>query len=128
MEIIILPDSQKASRLCAEVIDRAIRAKPDLVLGLATGSTPVPMYRDLIRRHREEGLDFSKVRSFNLDEYLGLPPDHPASYRRFMDEQLFDHINIPKSSTRLPDGMTMDFAAHCAAYEADIRAAGGIDI
>ena len=128
MEIIILPDSQKASRLCAEVIDRAIRAKPDLVLGLATGSTPVPMYRDLIRRHREEGLDFSKVRSFNLDEYLGLPPDHPASYRRFMDEQLFDHINIPKSSTRLPDGMTKDIAAHCAAYEAEIRAAGGIDI
>ena len=128
MEIIILPDAQKASELCAAVIDRAIRGKPDLVLGLATGSSPVPMYRDLVRRHREEGLDFSRVRSFNLDEYLGLPPDHPASYRRFMNEQLFDHINIPKAATRLPDGLAKDIEGFCARYEADIRAAGGIDI
>jgi 6-phosphogluconolactonase/glucosamine-6-phosphate isomerase/deaminase len=90
------------------------------VLGLATGGTPVPLYRDLIRRHREEGLDFSKVRSFNLDEYLGLPPDHPASYRRFMDEQLFDHINIPKASTRLPDGLAKPTSRPTAPqYEAD---------
>ena len=127
MEIIILPDSQKASRLCAEVIDRAIRAKPDLVLGLATGSTPVPMYRDLIRRRREKG-SISARSQLQPGRIPRPAADHPASYRRFMDEQLFDHINIPKSSTRLPDGMTKDIAAHCAAYEAEIRAAGGIDI
>ncbi|NLF24023.1 MAG: glucosamine-6-phosphate deaminase [Lentisphaerae bacterium] len=128
MEIMILPDAQRASELCAAVIDRAIRAKPGFVLGLATGSTPVPMYRELIRRHREEGLDFSRVRSFNLDEYLGLAPDHPASYRRFMNEQLFDHINIDPANTRVPDGLAADIDAACAQYEADIRAAGGVDV
>ncbi len=128
MQIIILPDADQASKLCAAFIDHAIRRKPDLVLGLATGSTPVPMYRELIRRHTEQGLDFSRVRTFNLDEYLGLPPDHPASYRRFMDENLFDHINIAKANTRVPDGMAADIEAQCARYEADITAVGGVDI
>ena len=128
MEIIILPSAQQASVLCAAIIDQAIRAKPAFVLGLATGSTPVPMYKELIRRHREEGLDFSKVRTFNLDEYLGLKPNHPASYRRFMNEQLFDHINIAKSNTHVPDGMATDIAAFCTRYEADMQTAGGVDM
>ena len=83
----------------------------DLVLGLATGSTPVGIYDELVRLHREEGLSFANVITFNLDEYLGLPPDHPASYRRFMDENLFDHINIAKANTRVPDGMATDIEA-----------------
>ncbi len=128
MEIIIMPDAQSASVLCAAVIDRAIRTKPDTVIGLATGSSPLAMYRDLIRRHREEGLDFSQVTSFNLDEYLGLAGDHPASYRHFMNEQLFNHINIDKARTHVPDGQAADIAASCSQYEADIVAAGGIDI
>ena len=128
MKIGIFPDAQDAARTAAARIDRALRAKPGLVLGLATGGTPVPMYRELIRRHRYEGLDFSKATTFNLDEYLGLAPDHPASYRRFMRENLFDAINIPAGNTHVPDGLTRDVAAHCRAYEEAIRAAGGIDI
>ena len=100
----------------------------DIVICKATGSTPVLMYKDLIRRHRENGLDFSKVRSWNLDEYVGLEPTHPASYRFFMNDQLFDHINIDKANTHVPDGMAKDFRAAAEAYEAGIKADGGIDI
>ncbi|MBR3085603.1 MAG: glucosamine-6-phosphate deaminase [Kiritimatiellae bacterium] len=128
MDIVICKSKEQAAHMVAGLIDRAIRAKPDTVLGLATGSTPVLMYKDLIRRHRECGLDFSRVRSWNLDEYVGLPPDHPASYRFFMNDQLFDHINIDKANTHVPDGMATDFAAAAQAYEEGIRADGGIDI
>ena len=128
MDIIICKDKEQAAHMVAGYIDRAIRRKPDIVLGLATGSTPVLMYKDLIRRHREEGLDFSKVRSWNLDEYVGLEPTHPASYRYFMNDQLFDHVNIDKANTHVPDGLATDFEAAAAAYEAGIAADGGIDI
>ncbi|MDD5704690.1 MAG: glucosamine-6-phosphate deaminase [Kiritimatiellae bacterium] len=128
MEIIIQPDAAQSARLVAAFIARAMRRKPDLVLGLATGSTPVPLYRELIRRHREDGLDFSRVTAFNLDEYLGIGPDHPGSYRRFMQVQLFDHINLSPGHTHLPDGLAPDVEAHCRHYEAQIRASGGIDI
>jgi len=128
MDIVICKSKEQAAHMVAGLIDRAIRAKPDTVLGLATGSTPVLMYKDLIRRHRECGLDFSRVRSWNLDEYVGLPPDHPASYRFFMNDQLFDHINIDKANTHVPDGMAADFAAAAEAYEKGIAADGGIDI
>lgn len=128
MKIAIFCDAAAATRAAAARIDRALRAKPDLVLGLATGGTPVPMYRDLIRRHREEGLDLSRATTFNLDEYLGLAPDHPASYRRFMRENLFDAIDIPVGNTHVPDGLARDVEAHCRQYEAMIAAAGGIDL
>lgn len=100
------------------------------VLGLATGSTPVRLYRELIRLHREEGLSFRNVVTFNLDEYYGLPPSHPESYSRFMATQLFDHIDLPRENAHIPDGTVprADVFASCQRYEEKIRAAGGIDL
>ena len=128
MDIIICKSKEQASYMVAAYIDRAIRKNPRTVLGLATGSTPILMYKELIRRHKECGLDFSQVHSWNLDEYVGLSGDHPASYRYFMNEQLFDHINIDKANTHVPNGLATDFEAAAAEYEAGIKADGGIDI
>ncbi len=128
MEIIIQPTAEAASVVAARHIARLIREKPDAVLGLATGSTPLALYRELVRLHREEGLDFSRVTTFNLDEYVGLPPTHPASYHAFMHENLFAHINIPAARIHIPDGLAPDIPAHCRAYEDAIRTAGGIDL
>ncbi len=128
MEIIIQPTPEEAARVAARIISRLLAAKPGAVLGLATGSTPVPVYRELVRMHREEGLDFSGVTTFNLDEYIGLPADHPQSYHRFMHENLFDHINMEERNIHIPDGMTPDVPGFCAAYEKRIREAGGIDL
>ena len=127
MNIIICPTAEAASLRAADMITEAVRKRPETVLGLATGSTPTLLYKALIQAHRD-GLDFSRVRTFNLDEYHGLAPDHPQSYRRFMEEQLFNHLNLDLANTHVPDGLAMDVAAHCAAYEAEIKAAGGIDI
>lgn len=128
MEIIIQPDPETGSRVAARMIARVVRAKPDAVLGLATGSTPLALYRELARMHREEGLDFSRVTTFNLDEYIGLPPEHPQSYHFFMHEHFFRHINVPAERIHIPDGMTHDVRGFCAAYERAIRDAGGIDL
>jgi glucosamine-6-phosphate deaminase len=128
MEIIIQPTPADGSKIAARIIAKLVRNKPDCVLGLATGSTPVATYRELVRMHREEGLDFSRVTTFNLDEYVGLPPAHPQSYHAFMDEHLFGHINVPRANIHIPDGMASDVPAECARYEADILAAGGIDL
>lgn len=127
MNIIICPTAEAASLRAADMITEAVRKRPKTVLGLATGSTPTLLYKALIQAHRD-GLDFSRVRTFNLDEYHGLAPDHPQSYRRFMEEQLFNHLNLDLANTHVPDGLAKDVAAHCAAYEAEIKAAGGIDI
>ncbi len=99
------------------------------VLGLATGNTPLPLYQELIRLHREQGLSFQNVISFNLDEYLGLEPSHPESYHTFMRRNLFDHLDVPAENIHLPSGVVREeeIPAHCAAYEAAIRQAGGID-
>ena len=104
MQVIIAKDSKEAACLAADIIEKTVREKPDCVLGLATGSSPVGMYRELSRRCREEGLDFSQVHSVNLDEYAGLAPDHEQSYRYFMDTNLFDHINIDKKNTYVAKG------------------------
>ena len=128
MEIIIQPTGLEASRIGARIIAKRIREKPDTVLGLATGSTPLLLYRELIRMHCEDGLDFRRVRTFNLDEYVGLPPGHAMSYHRFMREHLFDHINIPKKNIRIPNGLAKDIPAFCEKYEQEISRAGGIDI
>jgi len=128
MEIIISEDADKGSITAARVIARQVKEKPDSVLGLATGSTPIRLYQELIRLHQEEGLDFAKVRTFNLDEYVGLAPTHAQSYFRFMQEQLFQHLNIKEENVHIPDGMAADIPKHCADYEAMIVAAGGIDI
>lgn len=128
MEIIIQQNKQTASVAAARVVARLVREKPDAVLGLATGSTPLPLYAELIRMHREEGLDFSAVTTFNLDEYVGLEADHEQSYHSFMWQNFFSHININPNKIHIPDGMTTDVPACCAAYEQAIVDAGGIDL
>ena len=128
MEIIIQQNKQTASVAAARVVARLVREKPDAVLGLATGSTPLPLYAELIRMHREEGLDFSAVTTFNLDEYVGLEADHEQSYHSFMWQSFFSHININPNKIHIPDGMTTDVPACCAAYEQAIVDAGGIDL
>ncbi len=128
MEVNITKEASTASNLAAKRIARLVRTKPDAVLGLATGSTPLGLYEELIRMHREEGLDFSRVRTFNLDEYIGLSPDHPASYHSFMEKNFFHGVNIPQGNIHLPDGLASDVPSHCKAYELAIREAGGIDL
>ncbi len=128
MEIIIQPDNSAASRIGARLIARQIRRRPDSVFGLATGNSPIPLYAELARMHREEGLDFARVRTFNLDEFIGLSSDHPASYHAFMKTHLFDHINVPPAGVHIPDGMAPDVERTCRAYEEEIRACGGIDL
>lgn len=128
MEIVIRPDSQSASRIAARIIAGVVRGKARPVLGLATGNTPVQVYAELIRMHREEGLSFAGATTFNLDEYIGLSPDHPSSYHAFMNEHLFDHIDVPRERIHIPDGMAPDVPAFCRGYEEAIAAAGGIDV
>ena len=120
--------AEDAARLAADRFQELICAKPACVLGLATGATPVPLYRELIAREKAGLIDFSRVHSVNLDEYKGLAPDHPQSYRRFMQENLFDHIAIRPENTYVPDGLTTDVAAMCAAYERTIEDLGGVDL
>ena len=128
MRVIILPDADAVARRSAEFLCSLVKRKPLCVLGLATGGTPLGAYREMIRCHREEGLDFSHVTTFNLDEYVGLAPTHPQSYRHFMQANLFDHINIDPSRTHVPDGRALDFERFCAQYEQRIRDSGGIDL
>src|SRR3984885_7834180 len=130
----VFQSSDSAVQVAASSIARLIRGhlnegKP-AVLGLATGSTPVKLYRELIRLHREEGLSFRNVVTFNLDEYYGLPPNHPESYRHFMEVQLFNHIDIPVENIHVPDGLIprSEVFAYCQEYEQKILAAGGIDL
>lgn len=128
MEIIITDSAQDMSRLAAQMIRRRLLKKPSAVLGLATGSTPIGTYQELVRMHKEEGLDFSKVITFNLDEYLGLPPSHDQSYRYFMDQHLFNHINIDSRNIYVPYGHCPNVEKFCAWYEAEIKRCGGIDV
>jgi len=128
MEVIIRKDYAAMSREAALIVKKELEKKPRLVLGLATGSTPVGLYKELIRMHKEEKLDFSKVVTFNLDEYVGLSPEHSQSYRYFMQENLFDHINIKPGNTHVPDGMAKNLEKHCEDYEKAIKQAGGIDL
>ncbi|MCG8648490.1 MAG: glucosamine-6-phosphate deaminase [Pirellulales bacterium] len=126
--VIVCADAAAAARRVADLFADQIRSSPQSVLGLATGGTPVEAYRELIRMHREEGLDFSQVATFNLDEYVGLAPDHPQSYRYFMQQQLFDHINVDPQRTQVPDGLAGDLDTDAHRYEQQIQTAGGIDL
>ena len=129
MRVLVTPDYRTLSEEAAALVARAIRAKPDITLGLPTGNTPLGMYEELIRRHRDESLDFSRVRTFNLDEYLGLAPDHPQSYHAYMRDRFFDHVNIAAENTHIPDGSPgRDADAECRRYEDAIRGSGGIDL
>ena len=128
IHLIVAKDAAEAGRLAADMFQELICAKPDCVLGLATGSTPLPLYRELIEREKAGKLSFAQVRSANLDEYKGLSGDHPQSYRYFMNENLFNHISIDPANTMVPDGLCEDAEAMCADYERKIEALGGVDI
>jgi len=128
MEVIIQPTAEAAANLVAHILARELRAKPDLVLGLATGRTMERVYRRLVQMHRQDGLDFSLCRTFNLDEYVGLPPSDPNSYHFYMRRHFFDHVNIDPRNTHLPNGMAADLQAECERYEQLIRRCGGIDV
>jgi glucosamine-6-phosphate deaminase len=128
MEVIIRTDPDGVAELTCRLIAARMRAKPDLVLGLATGRTMERVYNRLVAKHQEEGLDFSKCRSFNLDEYIGVPPADEHSYRFYMNHHLFSRVNIDLANTHVPDGMATDLRAGAARYEQLIRDAGGIDV
>ncbi|HOS02862.1 MAG TPA: glucosamine-6-phosphate deaminase [Candidatus Hydrogenedentes bacterium] len=128
MEVIIRETPEDAAELVATIMGRAIAAKPRIVLGLATGRTMELVYERLVSLHEEEGLDFALVTTFNLDEYIGLPPEDPHSYRHYMNKHLFHRVNIDPRSAHLPDGIADDIDAECAHYEALIAECGGVDL
>lgn len=128
MKVIKTADYQEMSKQTANIIGAQVVVKPDCVLGLATGSTPIGTYKELIRRCEAGELDFSKVTSVNLDEYKGLPRDNDQSYYYFMNDNLFDHINIDKANTNVPNGMEPDSDKECARYEELIKSLGGVDL
>jgi glucosamine-6-phosphate deaminase len=128
MRVIIRKTYDEISAEAAMLIRARMLRKKNFVLGLATGSSPLGLYRELIRLHRQEGLSFKNVITFNLDEYYGIGPGHPQSYRYFMNENLFNHIDIKKSATHVPDGLAKDFEKFCRGYENAIKKAGGIDL
>ena len=128
MEIRIFENAAQVGQAAATLSAAQVISKPDSVLGLATGSTPIPTYQELIRLNQAGVVDFAKVRSYNLDEYCSIPEDHEQSYRTFMNVNLFNHINIDKANTHVPNGNAESAEAESAAYDAAIAAAGGIDI
>lgn len=121
-------DYQDMSRKAANIISAQIIMKPDCILGLATGSSPVGTYEQLIKRYKKGDLDFSRITTINLDEYKGLSPENDQSYRYFMNTNLFNHVNIDKSRTFVPDGMELDSAKACSDYNKIIAQSGGIDL
>lgn len=128
MRIYVTEDYNAMSRRVAQILASQVILKPDCVLGLATGSTPVGAYKQLVEWYKQGDLDFSQVRSINLDEYVGLAPTHDQSYRYFMQTNLFDHINIAPDNTNVPDGLAKDTAAECQRYNEVIHALGPIDL
>lgn len=127
MEIVIRPTAAGVAATAAGIIAARVRAGP-AVLGLATGSTPLATYGELIRQHREEGLSFAECASFNLDEYVGLPTDHPESYRSVIRRDFTSRVDLGEDAVGAPDGAAADLAAESARYEAAIDAAGGVDV
>ena len=128
MNVCVYPNGDLAAVAAAVLIAGQVIDKPKSVLGLATGSTPLPIYRELISMWPRGVIDFGSVTTYNLDEYVGLGPDHPCSYRRFMQENLFSHINVQQSNIHIPNGLAQDVDAECAAYDAAIAAAGRLDL
>lgn len=128
MRIYRAKDYADMSRKAANIVSAQVIMKPDCVLGLATGSTPIGLYKQLVEWYQKGDLDFSEVRTVNLDEYKGLSRDNDQSYYYFMHAQLFDHVNIPVENTHLPNGMEMDSEKECARYSKLIRSMGGIDL
>jgi glucosamine-6-phosphate deaminase len=128
MEVIIQPTEEAAAGLVARIVARDLRSNPHLVLGLATGQTMERVYRRLVLLHRDEKLDFSLCSTFNLDEYVGLFPSDQNSYRHYMEEHLFRHVNVDPRNTHLPNGLADNLDEECRKYEALILRFGGIDL
>jgi glucosamine-6-phosphate deaminase len=128
MEVIIQRDYDEMSKLAAQIVVEVLNAKPNAVLGMATGSTPLGLYQELVRLYKAEQIDFSRVTTFNLDEYVGLPVNHPQSYHHFMREHFFQHVNIPPHNINIPSGTTSNYPAFCQWYEHRIAECGGIDL
>lgn len=128
MRIIRTKNYDDMSRKAATIIAAQVVIKPNCVLGLATGGTPVGTYKNIVEWYNNGDLDFSEVTSVNLDEYRGLPVEHPESYWSFMHRNLFDHVNIKEENINLPDGNNMDAEAECARYDAVIESVGGVDL
>ena len=133
MLVVVRKDYKDMSKEAAKVVAGLVYEKPNSVLGLATGGTPLGLYKELIRMHQEDGLDFSKVTTFNLDEYIGLPPSHPQSYHYFMRENLFKHINLNDRYIHIPSGMVEvsdinRINRYCEWYEEQMAKAGGLDL
>src|SRR5436309_15075654 len=124
MEVVIKRDYDQMSKAAAQVVVDVLNTKPNAVLGMATGSTPLGLYQELVRLHKEEQLDFSRVTTFNLDEYVGLPVNHPQSYHYFMHEHFFQHVNIPRHNINIPSGTTGNYPAFCQWYEKRIAECG----
>ena len=128
MRVIIRKTYEEISKEASVLLKKRIAKKENFVLGLATGSSPLGLYKELARMNKEEGLSFKNVKTFNLDEYYGLDPEHPQSYRYFMNTNLFDHIDIDKTNTHVPEGNSVNTEEFCRQYEENIKNAGGIDL
>ena len=128
MEFIVAKNYEEMSRKAADVIAELVARKPSCILGLATGSTPEGLYAQLVKDCQEGKISFKDVSTYNLDEYRGLENDHPQSYHYFMEQHLFNHVDIDLAATHVPDGSNPDAAAACADYEAAIKASGGVDL
>jgi glucosamine-6-phosphate deaminase len=128
MEVIIGKTYDDMCKAAAQTVAQLLNRKPDAVLGLATGSTPLGLYKELARMHKDESLDFSHVTTFNLDEYVGLRANHDQSYHYFMNENFFKHVNVPVQNIHVPSGTANNYEAFCAWYEQRIKDCGGIDL
>src|SRR5207302_1429898 len=128
MEVVIGRNYNEMSKLAAQMVAELLNTKPNAVFGMATGSTPLGLYQELVRMHKQAQLDFSRVMTFNLDEYVGLPGNHPQSYAYFMQENFFRHVNVPAQNINVPSGTTSNYPAFCDWYEKRIAECGGIDL
>jgi glucosamine-6-phosphate deaminase len=128
LDLVVVPSPVEVCQRAADLVVETLAAKPDAVLALPAGNTPRPLYAELVRRHRAGEVSFARAAVFTLDEYAGLPADHPMSFRRFVDEALLRQIDLPAARAHAPDGQAVDRAAACARYERAIAGAGGIDL
>lgn len=128
MRIVVTKSYEEMSAVAARIVAGQVYVNPKSILGLATGSTPIGMYKELIRRYKEDGLDFSDVISFNLDEYIGIPETNTHSYHYFMDDNLFNHINVKRENIHVPNGNPKNIEEECKSYDTAIEAKGGVDL
>ena len=128
MEVVVKRDYEQMSKAAAQIVVDVLNTKPNAVLGMATGSTPLGLYQELVRLRQLGHVDFSRVTTFNLDEYVGLPANHPQSYHYFMHEHFFQHVNIPPHNINIPSGTTSNYPSFCEWYEKRIAECGGIDL